>query len=97
MMTAPNGPDSGDSATRIRIEALIGAYPNITAEELSRLVHWLRREATSYDVAMLSARDDIRQGYEQFKKDHIDRVSPSSIAVIIITILILVGAICWFL
>lgn len=94
-MTVPTQADVGDAETRLHIEALIGAYPNIADEDLSRLLDWLKREATSYDVAMLSARDDIRQGYERFRKDHIDRISPLSIAVIAIIMLLIGGLLYW--
>ena len=70
-------------------------YPNITDEDLARLLHWLKREATSYDVAMLSARDDLRQGYDRLRKDHIDRISPLGIAVVAITMLLFGGVLYW--
>lgn len=94
-MTATYDPMYGDASARLQIEALIGAYPNIADEELARLLQWLRREATSYDVAMLSARDDIRPGYEQLRKDHIDRISPTATVGIIAGLLLLLGAMCW--
>lgn len=56
------------------------------------MLYWLKRDATSYDVAMLSARDDIRHGYDQLKKDHIDRIAPLSVTVVVITMLLLAAS-----
>lgn len=95
-MTVTYDPMTGDASARLQIEALVGAYPNIADDELAQLLHWLRREATSYDVAMLSAREDIRPGYAQLRKDHIDRISPVAIAMMIAGLLVLVGVTSWF-
>lgn len=94
-MTVPFQVDAGDAETRLHIEELVGAYPNIADKDLSRLLHWLKREATSYDVAMLSARDDIRQGYDRLRNDHIDRVSPLSVTMVAITMLLFGGVLYW--
>ena len=76
---------------RSRIETLVGAYPNLTSDELRELLHWHKRTASSYEVAMLSARDDISAGYAQFKKDHIERISPIALAIISMVMILLIG------
>ena len=40
---------------------------------------------------MLSAHEDIRHGYEQFRKDHIDRISSLGIAAVAVTMLLFGG------
>ncbi|MCW2337808.1 hypothetical protein M2337_002041 [Sphingobium sp. B2D3A] len=81
-------PDSGAVAAQARIDALIAAYPDLNEDDLRRLLHWYRKEASSYDVAMLSARDDLRPGYERFYKDHIERISPFGYTAISIIVLL---------
>ena len=90
-MTNLNMPDSGDAAACSGIEALIAAYPDLSQHDMERLRHWYRREASSYDVAMLSAREELRPGYERFYKDHVARISPLSYGVILIFLLLCGG------
>ena len=90
-MTHKETPDAGAATARSRIETLVGAYPNLTDDELRELLHWHRRTASSYEVAMLSARDDISAGYAQFKKDHIERISPIALAIISMVMIFLIG------
>ncbi|BAK67645.1 hypothetical protein SLG_29700 [Sphingobium sp. SYK-6] len=68
-------PSSGSAERRTRIETLVGAYPDLAPPELDELLHWYRKEASALEVALLSARTDIRAGYARFFRDHVDRVS----------------------
>jgi len=66
---------------RAQIEAAISQYPDVSSEQLDMLLNWFRHEASSYDVAMVASKDEIRQAYSQFKADHIDRFSAKDILV----------------
>ena len=66
-----NTQSHGDFAAekRAHIEALIAHYPNLNPEEKQLLMKWFRKEASSYDVAMISQRDDLQAGYAQIRTD----------------------------
>lgn len=95
-MTKIDEPEDQGAVTHARIQALIGAYPDLTTDELAELLQWYRQDASSYDVAMLSARDDIRSGYNRFYKDHIERISPRSWLVLAACCILLAGLIYGF-
>ena len=95
-MTHKETPDAGAATAPSRIETLVGAYPNLTEDELRELLHWHRHTASSYQVAMLSARDDISAGYAQFKNDHVERISPFALAIIIMMMILLVGLVFFY-
>jgi hypothetical protein len=88
-----NALHSGDAAARSRIEALIAAYPDLAEDDMRLLLRWYRSEASSYDVAMLSARDDLRPGYERFYADHVARISPLNYALFALLLLLCGGVI----
>jgi hypothetical protein len=60
---------------RARAEAFIARYPQLGSEELARLLHWYRREASAMDVGLLASNEDIRERYQAFRRDHIERFS----------------------
>ena len=60
---------------RARAESFIARYPQLGSEELARLLHWYRREASSMDVALLASNEDIRDRYRAFRRDHVERFS----------------------
>lgn len=66
-----NTPSNGDFAAEkcAHIEALISHYPDVSPEEKQLLMHWFRKEASSYDVAMISQRDDLQAGYAQIRTE----------------------------
>jgi hypothetical protein len=75
--------DSHGSArdiARARARNLLALYPSLTSEELIELRHWFCKTASSLDVAMLSMDEDIRENYEAFKAENIDRITLSDVA-----------------
>lgn len=67
-------------ARRAHVEALLAAYPDVTAEERATLVRWFRREASAMDVAMLASEPGIARGYARFRAEHIDRFTWKDVA-----------------
>jgi hypothetical protein len=55
-------------------EALLARYPDLTAEELSDLEHWFRREASAFDIASLASRESLTEAYQMFRAEHVDRL-----------------------
>ena len=66
--------DARDIA-RARARNLLARYPSLSSEELVELRHWFGKTASSLDVAMLSMDEDIKENYEAFKADQIDRIT----------------------
>lgn len=54
-------------------EALLARYPNLTADELSDLEHWFRREASAFDIASLASQESLTEPYQAFRAEHVDR------------------------
>ena len=71
--------DARDIA-RARARNLLARYPSLSSEELVDLRHWFGKTASSLDVAMLSMDDDIKESYEAFKADQIDRITLPDVA-----------------
>ena len=67
---SPNADDGVEK--RLRAEALLQAYPALSEEEVQQLLHWFRREASALDIGMLAQNESIREGYTQFRADHVD-------------------------
>lgn len=64
-----------DAETMRRLEPIVAAYPHVKAEDLDFLLHWYRKEASSYDVGILSTNTLAHDGYARFRRDHIDRLT----------------------
>ena len=67
---SPNADDGVEK--RLRAKALLQAYPALSEEEVQQLLHWFRREASALDIGMLAQNESIREGYAQFRADHVD-------------------------
>ena len=65
---------------RARARNHLALYPSLTSEELVELRHWFCKTASSLDVAMLSMDEDIKENYEAFKAEHIDRITLPDVA-----------------
>jgi len=76
-MTIDNATVPADAGREGRIAALIERYPDISANEIEDIKTWWMREASSLDIALLSGREDIAEGYAAFRKDHIDPLPAS--------------------
>ena len=60
---------------RAHAEAFLARYPELGHEELTELLYWYRREASSMDVALLASNEAIAEGYSSFRRDHVERFS----------------------
>jgi hypothetical protein len=76
-MTTDNATVPADAGREGQIAALLERYPDITASEIEDIKTWWMRKASSLDIALLSGRQDIAEGYAAFRKDHIDPLPAS--------------------
>lgn len=56
---------------RARAEEALARYPELDPDELSRLLHWYRREASAMDVALLASDEALRERFQAFHTAHI--------------------------
>ena len=64
-------------ARRTEMEQIIARYPDIDQEQLRSVLRYLRREASSFDQAMVASNAAIEPQYRQLCKDHgLDRLGP---------------------
>lgn len=71
--------DARDIA-RARARYLLAHYPSLSSEELFELRHWFGKTASSFDVAMLSMDEGIKQNYKAFRREHVDRITLPDVA-----------------
>ena len=76
---------------RTYAETLIGAYPDISNEELELIVRWYRKEASALDIGLLAQNERIREGYERFRADHIDKFKPRDIGTALVLLIVTLG------
>ena len=89
-------PTDGATAVHDRfdqIEALLLRYPEIAEIELADLKRWFTKEASAFEVASLSSKDELRQQYRAFRAEHIDRLGAVELAAIILGGILSLGAI----
>ena len=79
-MTVSQEGAADGAARRSNIEAILADYPNIRTDQLEDLLLWFRREASSMDVAMVASNESIREGYSQFRAEHLDRFKARDLA-----------------
>ena len=56
---------------RARAEEALARYPELDPDELSRLLHWYRHEASAMDVALLASDEALRERFQAFHTTHI--------------------------
>jgi len=61
---------------RAEIARLLARYPDLDDRARTDLTGWFAREASSFDVAMLSCDEGIAEQYRAFRAEHIDRLRP---------------------
>ena len=71
---------SAAEARRAHVEALLTAYPDVTAEEHTLIVNWFGQDATSLDVALVASNPAAQRGYRQFRAEHVDKFTPRDMA-----------------
>jgi len=85
-------PDPARAERRAAAERMIRRYPDLTEEELAQLLHYMRKEASAMDCAVIASNEDLRQGYEQLCNDHyLNRLKPLEVALTIFFLLGLVS------
>jgi hypothetical protein len=92
-MTIPQA--TADAGERTQIEAALADYPHISADRLTALIAWFRKDASALDVAMLASNAALAERYRQFRADHIDPVTSTEV-VRVLALLSLLGAIILF-
>ena len=75
------------------VEALLSRYPELAEAELAELKRWFTKEASAFEVASLSSKDELRANYRAFRAEHVDRLTTAELAAIIIASVVLLGAI----
>ncbi|MGD9665026.1 MAG: hypothetical protein AB7U34_07460 [Novosphingobium sp.] len=84
--------DSETTNQRADIERIIARYPDIHQHEQESVLHYLRREASSFDQAMIASNEAIHTQFKQFQKDHrLDRLGPWEITAVIIAAIVIFG------
>ncbi len=75
---------------RAQAEALLARYPDLSQSEIDDLRRWFGKETTALETAMLAGDDRLGGPYQQFRKDHLDRLSTLEkvIAAVVGTLLI---------
>lgn len=66
---------------RMDVAARLALYPNLPEGEIEDLRHWFHKEATALETAMLASDEQLREPYQRFRKDHLDRLSPRDKAI----------------
>jgi hypothetical protein len=79
-----------------RVEALLSRYPELAEAELAELKRWFTKEASAFEVASLSSKDELRSRYRAFCADHIDKLGMVDVIAIVCGSVLLLGAIAWF-
>ncbi|MCB5426071.1 hypothetical protein H0274_12450 [Altererythrobacter sp. CC-YST694] len=65
---------------RAAAERLLERYPDLTGDELERLLHYFRKEASSLDCALVSSNYEVLGKYRQFCRDHyLNRLRPREV------------------
>lgn len=85
--------ESSLTERRADIERTIARYPHISEQELQDVLRYLRREASSFDQAMVASNASIEPQYRQLCRDHkLDRLGPWEIGIVILVVVGLFAA-----
>lgn len=69
-MATKTHPESDCAALRASIERIIAHYPDISDEELHKVLHYFRRDASALDRATIASNTEIAGRYRQLCDDH---------------------------
>ncbi|MDE8652782.1 hypothetical protein [Novosphingobium album (ex Liu et al. 2023)] len=75
---------------RREVEQTLSQYPNLEPEKIRDVIHWFKREASAMDVAMVANNLDNRDSYREFRRTHIDKLTPVEIIVATVLMMILI-------
>ncbi|MCJ2185119.1 hypothetical protein MTR62_20865 [Novosphingobium sp. 1949] len=76
---------------RMRIALLLRSYPAIEPDELARIHHWFRREATPLDFGILACEPETAEGYRAYRAQHYDRFGPRDLIVGAVFVAVVLG------
>ena len=74
-----------------QIEAILQRYPDIDDAELADLKRWFGKEASAFEVASLAGKDSVERQYGEFRKAHVDRLTPLEIAAAMAVVVVLLA------
>lgn len=96
-MTDPQ-PGAAGADGRLRAEALLAAYPDLTPHDLAALQRWFTAEASALDVAMVASNDRIAGAYRAFRAVHVDRFTAADLlraAAFLLAVGAVIAALLW--
>jgi len=76
---------------RAQAEALLARYPDLSQSEIDDLRHWFGKEATALETAMLAGDERLGAPYQQFRKDHLDRLSALEKGIVVVIGVLLIA------
>ena len=63
-----------------RIEALLSAYPRLSADEMEELLRWFQDQASAFDVATVASSPSVAGQYRAFHDAHIEPLTRRELA-----------------
>jgi hypothetical protein len=96
-MNLPSDCTSG-AERRACVAEVLAAYPEIDEKCLADILHWIKKEASSLDVALLASDPKAAEGYRRFHADHLDRLTPGDIVkgiLFVVAVAAVIAAIVW--
>ncbi|OCC25187.1 hypothetical protein MB02_00375 [Croceicoccus estronivorus] len=75
--------DLPSTTNRAIAEAIIIRYPKISDDELKAVLHYLKKEATAMDNALIASNPELTEPYRQLSHDHyLNRLRPMETAMV---------------
>jgi len=83
--------ESDGAELRAAMEREIARYPDLSDEELHRVLHYFRRDASALDRATIASNPEVVAQYRQLCEDHkLDKLGKvETIAVVVFGVLLL--------
>ena len=72
-MTTDTGAFS--ASRRARAKSALAEYPHLEPSRLDDLLHWIKKEASALEIAILSSDPKLADPYRELRKDHLDTLS----------------------
>lgn len=95
MTTEDNGAQAGRRSAA-DVTGLLAKYPHISSDDLGVLKTWFSK-ASALDIALLASREETKDGYSAFRREHVDKLSlkevllASAITLAVIVTIALIG------
>ena len=74
-----------------QIEAILQRYPDIDEGELADLKRWFCKEGSPFEVASLASKDSVNRQYGEFRKAHVDPLTPAERVAAATVVAVLLG------